>query len=113
MPRTIESILTSHRAASERRAVGKSPWDRRIRIKHLLTDDDSDEGAQQTGRQIALVLRKSDWLAQDQKSSRERSGDSEVQLATEEFEEIEDLDGFNAVLDHLYDLADADRVWVG
>lgn len=112
MPRTIESIVENHQVAQERRKAGKPVWDRRLHIKHLLNDDDSDENAQEVGRQIAAILRTSSWLKADKENHGERLGDPEVQMAMEEFEDIADIDHFNAVLDNLYDLADADRVWI-
>lgn len=110
MPRTIESLVDSHRAAAERREAGRPVWDHRLRIKHLLTDDESDENAQQVGKEVAAIIRASTWARADQK---ERGGNSEVIMCAEEFEDVDDLDHFNAVLDHLYDLADADRAWIG
>lgn len=112
MPRTIESIAENHRVATERRKAGKPIWDRRLSIKHLFTDDESNEAAQKTGREIAAVLKASPWLKADQEAHGERLGDSEVQMAMEEFEDIEDIAHLNLVLDGLYDLADADRVWI-
>lgn len=112
MPRTIESIVENHRVATARREAGKPIWDRRLTIKHLLTSDDSDENAQEVGRKIAAILRASDWLKADKEENDERLGGSEVEQVAEEFEDIEDLDHFNLVLDSLYDLADADRVWI-
>lgn len=108
MPRTIESIVDNYQVATERREAGQLVWDRHLKIKHLLTADDSTEGAQQVGTQIAAVLRSSAWLKDDQ----QRPGDSEVVMCAEEFEDIEDLEHFNTVLDRLYDLADADRTWI-
>ena len=112
MPRTIESIAENHRVATERRKAGKPAWDRHLTIKHLLTGDDSDENAQEIGRKIAAILRASAWLKADKEENDERLGGSEVEQIAEDFEDIEDLDHFNLVLDGLYDLADADRVWI-
>lgn len=113
MPRTIDSLTDAHRAAAERRAAGRPIWDHKLRIKHLLSNDTSDENAQKVGVEVAKVLRASTWAKADAKDAAERGGDSEVAMCAEEFEDIEDLDHFNAVLDRLYDLADADRAWIG
>src|SRR5699024_929305 len=83
-------------------------------IKHLFQDLDNptDADARAVGAQIAKVLRSSSWLKVDQRDAEARLGESEVAMCAEEFEDIEDLNHFSAVIDRLYDLADADRVWV-
>lgn len=113
MPRTIESLMNSHSAAAERRASGRPIWDHKLHIKYLLSNDTTDETAQKVGKEVAAVLRASSWAKADQKYADERGGDSEVAMCAEEFEDVDDLDHFNSVLDHLYDLADADRAWIG
>lgn len=112
MPRTIESIAENHRVATERRKAGKPIWDRRLTIKHLFSDDDSDENAKKVGKEIAAILRSSEWLKADQKNSKDRVGGSEVEQIADEFEDIENMRHFSLVIDGLYDLADADRVWI-
>lgn len=112
MPRTIESIAENHRLATERRKAGRPIWDRRLSIRHLFPDDESDEAAKKAGREIAAVLKASPWFKADQEAHGERLGDPEVQTVMEEFEGIEDVAHLNLVLDGLYDLADADRVWI-
>lgn len=118
MPRTIDSILDSHHAADERRKAGKPIWDRKLRIKHLLSDDSSDERAKQKGAEIAAILRNSSWLRHD-KAQLEADPDtagqyvtSEIETLAEEFSDVETLDQLNGALDALYDLADIDRVWI-
>ena len=112
MPRTIESIVDSHRVAAERRKAGKPIWDRRLTIKHLFSDDESAEAAKKAGREIAAVLKASPWLKADLEVHGENPGKSEVQMVAEKFESIKSLSHLNSVLDRLYDLADADRVWI-
>jgi hypothetical protein len=118
MPRTIESILDSHHAADERRKMGKPVWDRKLRIKHLLSDESSNERAKTVGTQIAAVLRGSSWLRHDKaqlEADPETAGQhvtSEIESLAEEFADAETLDQLNAALDSLYDLADIDRVWI-
>lgn len=113
MPRTIESLVNAYQAAAERRQAGLPTWSRKIRIKHLLSGEDSDENAQKIGKQIAGILRASSWMTADLREAETLGKDSEVRICAEEFDEVDGLDDFNAVLDHLYDLADADRVWIG
>lgn len=105
MARTIDSILSAHEAASERRKAGKPIWDYRLHIKHLLGTDSSPEAVQRIGKQIAAILRASAWAKDDGEMG-------EVALLAEAFEEVEDVDEFNGTMGYLYDLADADRVWV-
>lgn len=112
MPRTIESIAENHRVATERRKAGKPIWDHRLTIKHLFSDDDSDENAKKVGKEIAAILRGSEWLKANQEDSEGRVGGSEVEQIADEFEDIEDMRHFSLVIDGLYDLADADRVWI-
>lgn len=112
MPRTIESIAQSQEIANRRRAEGLPVWGHTVRIKHLFTDDESDENAQRVGKEVATILRTSAWAEADREFARERGGDSEVIVCAEAFEEVQDLDDFNAVLDRLYDLADVDRAWI-
>lgn len=109
MPRTVESIVDGYNAANERLKAGKPAWDHHLKIKHLLTDDVSDEACRRVGAEIATILRSSDWLRDDEKGT----GPSEITVCAEEFEEVTDVDHLNEVLDRLYDLADADRVWIG
>lgn len=117
MPRTIESIEKSHRIAEERLKKGMPLWDRKLAIKHLLiggnnnSDLDEDENAQEVGRKIATALRSSSWFRADKKASKD-VGFSKVEGIAEKFEYIYDLYEFNDVLDMLYDMADADRVWI-
>lgn len=112
MPPTIESRLAAHHAARERHIADLHPWAYRLQIKHLLSDDSSDETARATGKQVAALLQASTWAKADQAEADAHGMDSEVAMCAEEFEDIEDLDHFNAVLDQLYILADADRTWI-
>ncbi|KXO99068.1 hypothetical protein AXK58_24245 [Tsukamurella tyrosinosolvens] len=109
MPRTIESIVDCHRAATDRHARGLPTWDQTIEIKHLLGAD--EHAAIEVGKAIAQVLRRSRWS----------SDDSEVAELAEFFDEIEadweghyeaPVDRLNALLDELYDRADYARVWI-
>ena len=109
MPSTIESLVDSHHAATERRKAGKPIWDHRIRIVQGQTDATTQE----VGKQIATILRASTWAKADQKDAEEGGGDSEVIMCAEEFEDVTDEEHFDAILDRLYDLADADRTWIG
>lgn len=110
MPRTIESILDNHHAASERRKVGQPVWDRKLHIKQYFAGTDAtDATAKETAQSISRALKNSSWARADQK---EAGINSEVMQLAEEFGDTEDLATLNSLLDVLYDLADADRVWI-
>lgn len=106
MPRTIESIVDAHNAATERRRAGRPIWDHKLRIKHLLADIGSptDEDAKRIGKLIAAAIERSAWG---------RDADEELHDLIEEFKDVIDVDHFNMIMDALYDLADYDRVWIG
>lgn len=88
-------------------------WKHRVNIKHLITDDESDENAKKVGKQIAKALRASTWARADREYADEYGRDSEVDICAEEFSDVDGLDHLNGVLDVMYDLADADKVWIG
>lgn len=107
MPRTTESIVQAHRDATERRKAGKPIWDHDVQIKDLLdTDDLSPENVQKVGKQVADRLCNSPWL------TAKPDGKEELTGIIEEFDDVEDEHHFGLVLDAMYDLADADRVWI-
>lgn len=121
MPRTIESIVANHQAASERRKAGRPVWDHTIRIKDLLDDDNLNaEQIEARGKQVADRIR-----AGTPKKWREMGDDFDFELdemlaafdsikLIEEDETEEDLlTEFNGWLDQLYDWADGRRVWIG
>lgn len=115
MTRTLESIVDNHRAATERRKAGRPTWDYRLNIRHLIVrlQDDPEASIQEVSKQIASLIRTSAWAKADEKAIETRGGIiSEVMTCAEEFEEVTDEDDFDAILDRLYDLADADRAWV-
>ena len=109
MPRTIESIGDNYHETSRRRAAGQPVWDHHLNIKHILTSPHAEEDLTATGKQVAQVLRASSWAEADVQA---HGMNSEVAMCAEQFEDIEDLDHFNDVLDRLYDLADVDRTWI-
>lgn len=106
MPRTVNSIVESHRVASERRAVGRPVWDHKLPIRHLFEGGDLEETAPEVGRKVAEVLRASSWF-------RAKGGaGTDLDVLADALGDIEDLDHLQLALDDLYDLADADRTWV-
>ena len=125
MPRTIESIGENHRVAAERRAAGKPVWDRKVDIKAILHEDQSNtsnEHAALVANRIGALLRSRlpsvllevgndevDFdlieIVEGMEALRPDSYDGE--------EDFTPLDDLNNMLDQLYDWADANRVWLG
>lgn len=88
-------------------------WKHRISIRHLLNDDETDKNAKEVGERIAKTLRTSTWARADREYADWNGGDSEVEILADEFSDIDGLDHLNDALDAMYDLADADKTWVG
>ena len=105
MPRTIESIVDNHTEAARRRAVGRPVWDHHIKIKHLLTDDDSDDNARRVGNALHTILTRSTWI--------KNNTDPGLEDAVNNLYEAPDADDLNDWLDLVYDYADRDRVGLG
>ena len=79
--------------------VHRPPWKCKIRIKDLLTNKDlSPEEIKELGKKVAARLRL------------QKLFDDEVII--EEFENVDDQDEFNSILEDLYDYCDAVRIWV-
>ena len=105
MPRTIESLVNHHTESARRRAAGLPAWDHRIKIKHLLTDDDSDANARRVGNALHTILTRSTWI--------KNTTDPGLEDAVNNLHEAPDADDLNYWLDIIYDYADRDRVWLG
>ena len=77
----------------------RQPWKGKVRIKGLLTNEDlSSEKIKELGKKVAARLRL------------QKLFDDEVII--EEFENVDDQDEFNSILEDLYDYCDAVRIWV-
>lgn len=125
MPRTIEGLVESHRAARFRIAAGRSPWDRKINIKTILHSDPgntSEEHAAFVANQIAVRLRQClssvllDWNSPDVDSTLLEIVESLEELRPDSYVGEDDysaLQDLNNRLDELYDWADRERVWLG
>lgn len=92
-------------------------WRKRVALKDLLSDDDSDEATRKAAGEFVKRL----------KRLPEYESDFELEQIVSEFEDIASADSagddafggrfslcdwFNAVLANLYDWADAERVWI-
>jgi hypothetical protein len=77
----------------------RGPWQAHLHIKHLLTDEDIEpEQITMLGKEIAGKLRRCSLFT-----------DEEI---IENFEQVDDLEEFNSILDDMYDECDRVRIWV-
>jgi hypothetical protein len=97
MPRDIEQIVDTHHLAAERHAAGKPVWDRKITI--YLVDLDTFEE------------RRDAWVRRLSQSSWSNDNDELKSMLTD-LAGASNAEEFDITLDEIYDLADADRVWI-
>jgi hypothetical protein len=77
----------------------RQPWQTHLRIKDLLTREDLEpEQVKMLGKTIAGKLHRCSLFTDEEIIS--------------DFEDVEDQDEFNAVLDRMYDECDRVRIWV-
>lgn len=91
-------------------------WDYKLSIKELWQDrrdDDADESAKEIAPEVARRVR---HLSQ-RVSAKKPVLSADLQDMAEGFEDVpttdEPSDAFNAILNDLYDLGDAERIWIG
>ena len=92
-----------HRLSRERIAAGKPSWAHHISLEDVFHNDDLSF----TEKRDAIVarIRASSWY-----KGYDETGDmSEI---VEDLAAATDTDEFDAAWDELYDIADADRVWI-
>lgn len=117
MPRTIDGILNAHRAARELREKRKPIWSRKIKIKDLLGDDDSNENSVAVAHEIAKRFRAE--MPNSTFDVRENEYDDEITSLIEDLESFnlqmdqEICEVLNERIDEIYDWADVKRVWIG
>lgn len=104
MPRTIESIMAAHTAATERRRTGRPVWDEHVRIKGYLNNDSLP--FEEMRDAIVAKIKASRWFRNENVSE-------SLRFAVEALEESQGEDDFNQALGEAYDCADEDRVWLG
>lgn len=124
MPRSIETIMASHREANDRRAKGQPIWDRKIAIKHILArdkDNTSNEYVALVANEIGAVLRKKvparflDTSVDDYDDRIREVIEGMEDLRAESYKNdpsFSPLQDLNNMLDDLYDWADKHRVWI-
>jgi len=130
MPRTVESIVESHRVASARRAAGKPIWDVKVPLKALLAeyagfgDDLTAEQAVDMSHRLHALLKMCVPEAWRQYEHDNYSMDFEDLMerfelaAAVDFAPTEDCTDtpceiINWWLEELYDWGDRYRVWLG
>lgn len=92
-----------HRVAQERRAAGKPVWGRKVNLAGIFHNDEMT--FEQKRDAVVSTLRASTWFKQYE-------GGDDLPQFVEELADTEDIAGFDAVFDAIYDVADADRVWI-
>lgn len=93
-----------YQLARERQAAGKPVWDRKVNITGILHNEELT--FEQRRDALVGVLQASTWVKQCDE-------DDDLPQLVEELAGTEDTEEFNAVWDAIYDVADADRVWIG
>ena len=75
-------------------------WQAKVRIKYLLTDEDdlTAEEINGKGKLIAIALNRCKLFR--------------IKDIISRFEEVDDLDEFNDILDDMYTYCDTVRIWV-
>ena len=77
-------------------------WNAHFPIKDLFTDEDvGPEEAQRIGKEVARRMRARPHVFGD-----------ETFDFVDRFEDVENQEDFNDILDELYDVADSIRVWI-
>lgn len=118
--RTIENIVSCHVAVRSRALAGLPAWDRKIKIKDLLEDDeDTNEHIVSVAHQLSDRLKAG--LPVDFFNFKSNQFDAEIDEIVAYFAEmrVDDepngqlVDYFDDWLNQLYDWADAKRVWLG
>jgi len=103
MPDTAEHRADMHQLVQQRRAAGLPVWDRKIRLADIF----HNEAMTFEQRRDAIVarLRASAWF-------KECDEYDDLPQFVEELSETRDVDEFDGPWDCIYDIADADRVWI-
>jgi hypothetical protein len=103
MPDTAEHRADMYRLGQERRAAGKPSWEHRVNLADVFHNDDLTFIEKRDV--IVARIRASAWF----KSYGEYD---DLPQFVEELADTEDVDAFDGVWDCIYDITDADRVWI-
>ena len=127
MPRTVEHIVECHRAASALRAENKPIWRKKIDIRSILREDQSNEAPEHIAAisvRIAKLFRSRlpatffdyghDDFDDDFLDVIEAMESCTIaELAQDAKNGVEPISMFNGWLETVYDWADVNRVWLG
>jgi hypothetical protein len=103
MPNTAEHKADMFQLAMERRAAGKPVWAHKIRLADVWRNENMT--FEERRDVIVRRIRATTWF----KSYDEFD---DLPQFVEELADAEDTDAFNSAWDCIYDIADADRVWI-
>jgi hypothetical protein len=103
MPDTAEHRADMYRLATERRAAGKPIWDGKLKLADVFHNDSLSFEEKRDA--IVRRIRASRWF-------KDYDEFDDLPLFVEELADTEDNGSFNAVWSEIYDIADADRVWI-
>ena len=103
MPDTAEHRADMYRLGQERRKAGKPSWAHKINLADVFHADDLNFELKRD--MIVQRIRATTWFKQYDEYD-------ELPQLVEELADAEDTDAFDSVWDCIYDIADADRVWI-
>lgn len=127
MPRTVEHILSCHRAATALKTAGRPIWSARINIKAILREDQQNVSPSHIADisvRIARMLRSGMPASFFDIESSDCDSDfldvvemmedcTEGSLAVDVSNGVRPVEVFNDWLEVIYDWADNNRVWCG
>ena len=103
MPDTAEHRADMYQLAQERRKAGKASWAHKINLADVFHNDDLT--FEQKRDTIVRRIRATTWFKQYDEFD-------DLPMFVEELADAEDKHAFNGPWDCIYDIADADRVWI-
>ena len=103
MPDTAEHRADMYQLAQERRKTGKPSWAHKINLRGVFHNDELT--FEQKRDAIVRRIRATTWFKQYDEFD-------DLPQFVEELADAEDNASFNSLWSDLYDMADADRVWI-
>lgn len=103
MPDTAEHRADMYALAQERRKAGKPTWAHKINLADVFHNDEMTFEEKRDA--IVRRIRATTWF-------KDYDEYDDLPQLVEELADAEDTDAFDGVWDCIYDIADADRVWI-
>ena len=103
MPDTADHRAAMYRLATERRAAGLPVWDGTLKLADVFHNDHLTFERKRDA--IVGRIRATPWF-------KDKDEYDDLVYLVEELAETEDNGSFNSLWSDLYDMADADRVWI-